>query len=50
MKERECIQLDHIILNNSLSKVIEYIVANSNKEMVTDILKQIKETNECSYK
>ena len=43
MKERECIQLDNIILNNSLSKVIEYIVANSNKEMVTDILKQIKE-------
>ena len=29
MKERECIQLDNIILNNSLSKVIEYIVANN---------------------
>jgi len=50
MKERECIQLDNIILNNSLSKVIEYIVANNNKEMILNIIKQIKETNECSYK
>ena len=43
MKERECIQLDNIILNNSLSKVIEYIVANNNKEMILNIIKQIKD-------
>ena len=43
MKERECIQLDNIILNNSLSKVIEYIVVNNNKEMILNIIKQIKD-------
>ena len=43
MKERECIQLDNIILNNSLSKVIEYIVANNNKKMILNIIKQIKD-------
>ena len=43
MKERACIQLDNIILNNSLSKVIEYIVANNNKEMILNIIKQIKD-------